>query len=174
MLNYNQIDDRYDQGPRKKARGYPSGDSTRFLHGRIVRRYVCTCFAGGSIPMPVAATTDIISANFFIARGRAAYICMLHFFGNYNYRHNIDVQYQIFINGKRVISGSSSNILQPINVYVPSESRWRVYIRIINNEPVITGFLKASLEICEYDSFVDVWDYGTGAYLPNPNVWPLF
>lgn len=156
-------DDRH--GINWKHVGYPQGQGTCHLDGRIVRDVIRQDLRG-QINVPagflfVAAPLGTVPAD------RARYIDFISISGSSPYTANIWVVWQLWAAGKFVMAGTYVEKPLPVRVYFPPETVITFYVGSFNGLGFgVHGYAWASM--IEYNAEIDIWEYGNGGNVPNP------
>lgn len=169
--------DPYNQDGLKKALGYPQGQATMFLAGRLLQE----CHFGGNRGFIAAnggpATTDTV-VNFNITGNeRAMYLYWVEHGACFDYTENVQASWQIWVDGKFATSGISAPHVTPIGIWIPPNCVCTFYSRIINS--LAAGafrYFPYGITWVEFSSEKDVWEFGKGTLTANPAiaglVWP--
>lgn len=169
-------DDRYIQDGRKKALGYPQGQATMFLAGRLLQN---ADFGGarGFITAAAAATTDTTNNFHTTANERAMYLYWVEHGACFDYTEDVIATWQIWADNKFVASGVSAPHVSPIGVYIPPNSNCSFYSRVVSALGAPNNrYFPYAITWVEFDAEMDVWEFGSGSLALNPAIaalaWP--
>ncbi len=173
---YTTVKDEYKQGPRRKAHGYPQGQWAKFLHGRLLRN--CEYGYSNLFILTAPAATSGGRTHFrTTAPRRALYIPWVMATTSMDYTDNVLTSWQLWANGEIIASGMCGQYRADVGVYIPPESDVSMYLRCVNGSAAnaCNGYL---VPWYEFDSEVDIWEFGSGGNRENPRtvgripVWP--
>ncbi len=168
-------DDRYGQGPRRKALGYPKGEHSLFLDGRLLRR-VQIDSTRGMLPTGAGVTTDTGALLVRqVENQRALYIPWVVAGTDHNYQDNVVASWQLWANNKKIAHAIAGQYRADVKVYVPPKSIVTFYLRCANTLGVAV-YNRYAVPWIEFDAQTDKWDFGEGGFIANPAVgaltWP--
>ena len=172
--------DRYSQAERKKTLGYPKGQNTMFLDGRLLRDCIFPRADGAVQPAPGGVPdNNVANLNWqeggIIPDDRACYIMGVSAGPNWDVHINMWVAWQIWANGKYLDGSVVGKWYHPVKKYLPPRSVATIYVRGVNNGGIGVARINWSLQFVTFNATLDIWDLGRANLQDNPTViavWP--
>lgn len=168
MLEPAPKDNRY--GSEWKFEGYPQGQETFFLHGRLLLDVIKIDLRGRIIIPPGVALGPVALGT--VPPDRAWYIDFFSISGSAPYTANLWVLWQIWGSSKYLVGGTFSEKPCPIRIYLPPETPVTIYIGW-SNQTGANVYAYAWISIVEFSAEKDIWEFGNGANIPNPAAVPF-
>lgn len=167
--------DEYNQGRGKKTFGYPLGQPTKFLDGRLLRNVVFGTTWDRLGPIANLATVNAgVNVALPIPEHRALYIQQVSLLALIAANVDLEARWQIWSGGKFIIAGAWQAGPIPIEIYFPPLENVRFYYYIVNNVGA-NVWADYVVNWVEFDARDDKWEWGRGSQGVNPvtaPVWP--
>lgn len=173
--------DRYSQGERKKTFGYPKGQNTMFLDGRLLRdcvfpRFEVNLAAGGGTTNDSNGILNFQGGG-TIPNDRACYIVGVTSGPVWSAFFNAWAAWQLWANGSYLDGGVVGKWYHKVGKYVPPNSIIDFYSRVVNNgAPAVTVTMRLSVQFVIFNAARDIWEWGRADLRANPVnlaiVWP--
>lgn len=169
-----QQGDNYGQGRGEKVFGYPQGQSSRFLDGRLIRNCVFDTTHGvvGPVAPPVIVFGNLTIRD--VPENRAVYIYQMTAIP-FDYAFNDAVfAWQIWSDGVFITASDFCCFATPIEVYFPPLSSIELYHVIAVGPLAPAGAYVANFAVnwVEFDALDDKWEWGRARGTPNPAAVP--
>lgn len=171
------IDPNHQRGTTKII-GYPKGEHSMFLDGRLLQSVI----SGFQNTRPAIPPGGLVQAgplliNRVLPIDRAMYIPWVGIFLLTDARLNMNTEWQMWANGKRVAGGALSMSPQPVHLYFPMFSEVSLYWQVSNlTIPPLPLFPHFTVPWYEFDTEADHWEMGEADRKANPPVvsitWP--
>lgn len=152
--------DRYGQGPQKKAIGYPEGQPSMFVDGRLLRNIVVTNVRFPAVAFIAGGPWAFGGPLLNVPPSSACYLKSFAIWCNHPYATNLFISLQIWASGRMILGACPVNEVLPLRIHVPPLTMLAFYAYWIN----LTGaaiFASIFFEMICHTEENDIWEYGT-------------